>query len=93
MGKDKYSISELKKQRELEAQFNAAKLKSSKLAEGEAWRDCFTLFLRNSKKEGEKDKKNKKKRDKKESNESEEDESSYSQTGTKKKDNVMIKLL
>lgn len=72
MGKDKYTKEELKKQRALEAQFNAAKLKSSTLAEATEWRDCFTLALKDAKKA----EKNKKKPSKKvESDHGEEDES------------------
>ena len=52
IGKDKYSVEEMKKRKEQEEQFEKAKAKlaQSKLKEGTEWSDCFTLAIIKSKK-------------------------------------------
>lgn len=52
IGKDKYSLDEIKKQQALAEQFEKAKAKlaNNKFKEGTEWNDCFTLAVINSKK-------------------------------------------
>ena len=51
IGKDKYSLDEIKKQKALEEQIKKAKeLAMGKMKEGTEWKDCFTLAVINSKK-------------------------------------------
>ena len=52
IGKDKYSLEEMKKKKELEEQIQKAKAKAAqgKMKEGTEWKDCFTLAVINNKK-------------------------------------------